>query len=45
MPETVLPEVAAETQPEALPEADILTWRGRCNAAAGSFLIDLLEQA
>ena len=42
-PETVLPEVAAETQPVA----EILPWRGRGNviAAAGSFLVDLLERA
>jgi len=42
-PEPVLPEVAAES----LPEAQILPWRGRGNviAAAGSLLIDLLERA
>jgi hypothetical protein len=42
-PEAVLPEVAAEAQPVA----EILPWRGRGNviAAAGSFLVDLLERA
>ncbi|MCJ2054751.1 hypothetical protein [Methylobacterium sp. J-070] len=42
-PETVLPEVAAEPQPEA----QILPWRGRGNviAAAGSLIVDLLERA
>ncbi|SFM61479.1 hypothetical protein [Methylobacterium pseudosasicola] len=42
-PETVLPEVMAEPQPVA----EILPWRGRGNviAAAGSFLVDLLERA
>jgi hypothetical protein len=42
-PETVLPEALAEPQPTA----EILPWRGRGNviAAAGSFLVDLLERA
>ena len=42
-PETVLPEVA--TTPAT--KAEILPWRGRGNliAAAGSFLVDLLERA
>lgn len=42
-PEPVLPEVLAEPQPVA----EILPWRGRGNviAAAGSFLVDLLERA
>lgn len=42
-PETSLPEVPAEL----LPEVQILPWRGRGNviAAAGTLLIDLLEQA
>ena len=42
-PEIVLPEVAAEP----LPVAGILLWRGRGNviAAAGAFLVDLLERA
>lgn len=42
-PETVLPEVVAE----ARPDATILPWRGRGNiiAAAGTFLVDLLERA
>ncbi|MCJ2102392.1 hypothetical protein [Methylobacterium sp. E-046] len=46
-PETVLPEAAADTQPETLPEAIVLPWRGRGNviAAAGSLLVDLLERA
>ncbi|MCJ2099060.1 hypothetical protein, partial [Methylobacterium sp. E-046] len=50
-PETVLPEVTAETMPEPqsepLPVAAILPWRGRGNivSAAGSFLVDLLERA
>ena len=41
-PETVLPEVAATPVIE-----EILPWRGRGNiiAAAGSFLVDLLERA
>ena len=41
--ETVLPEMAAEPQPDA----EIMPWRGRGNviAAAGSFLVDLLERA
>ncbi|MCJ2068479.1 hypothetical protein MKK75_06605 [Methylobacterium sp. J-030] len=39
-PETVLPEVATEPQPEAV----VLPWRGRGNviAAAGTLLIDLM---
>jgi hypothetical protein len=43
VPETALPEVAAEP----MPETEILPWRGRGNvvAAAGSFLVDLLERA
>ncbi|MGT2478803.1 hypothetical protein ACU4GR_07885 (plasmid) [Methylobacterium oryzae CBMB20] len=42
-PETVLPAVAAEP----MTEAEILPWRGRGNviAAAGTMLLDLLEQA
>ncbi|MCJ2102785.1 hypothetical protein [Methylobacterium sp. E-046] len=50
-PETVLPEVTAETMPEPqsepLPVAAILPWRGRGNviAAAGTMLLDLLERA
>ncbi|MGU3663175.1 hypothetical protein ACLBX9_03120 [Methylobacterium sp. A49B] len=42
-PEVVLPDVLAEPQPEAV----VLPWRGRGNviAAAGSFLVDLLEHA
>ena len=42
-PEPVLPEVAATP----VIEAEILPWRGRGNviAAAGSFLVDLLERA
>jgi hypothetical protein len=42
-PETVLPEVLIEPQPAA----EILPWRGRGNviAAAGSFLVDLLQRA
>ena len=42
-PEIVLPEVLAEPQPVA----EILPWRGSGNviAAAGSFLVDLLERA
>ncbi|MGH1592320.1 hypothetical protein ACRBEV_32880 (plasmid) [Methylobacterium phyllosphaerae] len=42
-PETVLPEVQANGPPEAI----ILPWRGRGNviAAAGSFLVNLLERA
>ncbi|MCJ2019966.1 hypothetical protein MKK84_21460 [Methylobacterium sp. E-065] len=41
-PETVLPEVAAETQPVA----KILPWHGRGNviAAAGVALLDLLDR-
>ena len=36
-----------EAPEPVLPEADILPWRGRGNviAAAGSFLVDLLERA
>jgi len=43
-PETVLPEVAAEMQPEPLPEAVVLPWRGRGNviAAAGVLLVDMV---
>jgi hypothetical protein len=46
-PETVLPEVDAETATEPLPVAKILPWRGRGNviAAAGTMLLDLLERA
>ena len=50
-PETVLPEVTAEpmpeSQPESLPMAEILPWRGRGNviSAAGTMLLDLLERA
>lgn len=42
-PEIVPPEVIAEPEPVA----EILPWRGRGNviAAAGSFLVDLLERA
>ena len=42
-PKTVPPEVATESTPGA----QILPWRGRGNiiAAAGSFLVDLLERA
>ncbi|MBN4098596.1 MULTISPECIES: hypothetical protein [Methylobacterium] len=42
-PETVLPKVPVDPQPVA----EILPWRGRGNviAAAGSFLVDLLERA
>ena len=42
-PETALPEVLIDPQPAA----EILPWRGRGNviAAAGSFLVDLLERA
>ena len=41
--ETVLPKVPVDPQPVA----EILPWRGRGNviAAAGSFLVDLLERA
>ncbi|WP_267428184.1 hypothetical protein [Methylobacterium sp. GC_Met_2] len=41
--ETVVPEVATELSPAA----EILPWRGTGNvvAAAGSFLVDLLERA
>ena len=51
VPETVLPEGAtkaiSEPQPEPLPTAEILPWRGRGNviAAAGTLLLDLLERA
>ena len=43
VPETVLPEMAAERRPEA----QILPWRGKGNivTAVGSALIDLLERA
>ena len=43
VPENVLPEVLSEPQPAA----GILPWRGRGNiiAAAGTFLVDLLERA
>jgi hypothetical protein len=46
-PETVLPEVAAEPEPETPPAANILPWRGRGNviSAAGTMLLDLLERA
>jgi hypothetical protein len=42
-PETMLPEVPVDPRPEAV----VLPWRGRGNviAAAGSFLVDLLERA
>ncbi|MCJ2094090.1 hypothetical protein MKK67_16555 [Methylobacterium sp. J-072] len=42
-PETVLPKVVAEVRPDAT----ILPWRSRGNiiAAAGTFLVDLLERA
>ncbi len=42
-PETVLPEATAETPSEAI----VLPWRGRGNviAAAGTFLVELLERA
>jgi hypothetical protein len=42
-PETVLSKMADETQPGAI----VLPWRGRGNviAAAGTFLVDLLERA
>jgi hypothetical protein len=42
-PETVLPEVPAEQQPEAV----VLPWRGYGNviAAAGAMLLDMLERA
>ncbi|SEP09640.1 hypothetical protein SAMN02799625_04659 [Methylobacterium sp. UNC300MFChir4.1] len=41
--ETALPEISVNPQPVA----EILPWRGRGNviAAAGSFLVDLLERA
>lgn len=45
-PETVLPEVAAETTSTVI-EVEPLRWGGRGNvlAAAGSLLVDLLERA
>ncbi len=47
-PETLLPEVAAETQqPEIPPKAIVLPWRrcGNVIASAGTFLVELLERA
>ena len=46
-PETVLPDVSAEPQPEPQPVAEILPWRGRGNVltVAGMMLLDVLERA